>query len=185
MENDVANAHKKVFTRQVDIFYQTSLGNIAIPSSKLRTYSLVKNHLGTEEYLTCVKNTKHRVELSKFRLSNHELMIEVGRHKKNPSNERFCPLCPNPVVEDEIHFLVNCQSFSGLRKDILSNKIMTTTPHYINIEKFIAIMSEPDLILAKFIFKAMELRKTLIIQKDSRQEEENLNQTTHLSVSSA
>ena len=168
IENDIINAHKKVFTRQVDIFNQTSLSNIANPGSKLRTYSLMKNNLGIENYLTRTMNTKHRSALSKFRLSNHELMIEVGRHKGVPKEERFCPLCPNPAVEDEIHFLINCQSFNTLRKDIFGNNVMEIlgTPFYTNNEKFTLIMEHPSIALAKFIFKAMEFRKNLISQKD-------------------
>ena len=118
IENNEVNAHKKVFARQADIRNQTSLSNISKPDSKLRTYSLIKKDLGTENYLIDVINTKHRVALSKFRPSNHELMIEVGRHKRVPKEERLCPLCPNPVVEDEIHFLLNCQSLNDIRKTL-------------------------------------------------------------------
>ena len=45
---------------------------------------------------------------TKFRLSNHNLMIEKGRHRNVDESLRFCPFCPN-TVEDEIHFLLQCK----------------------------------------------------------------------------
>ena len=163
LHNNTINAHKKVFTRQVDIFNQIALSNIANPDSKLRTYSLVKN-TGTENYLTTIVNTKYRVALSKFRLSNHELMIEVGRHKGIPRTERFCPFCPNHTIEDEIHFLIICPTFNTLRNDTLSDfeKEIMNYPFLSNKEKFVSLMADPTLSLAKFIYKAMEFRKDLI-----------------------
>ena len=179
IENNEVNAHKKVFARQADIRNQTSLSNISKPDSKLKTYSLIKKDLGTENYLIDVINTKHRVALSKFRPSNHELMIEVGRHKRVPKEERLCPLCPNPVVEDEIHFLVNCQSLNDIRKNTLCDNSMAvlTLPFYTDTDKFTAIMNGPSISLAKFIFKAMEFRRNILSQKGS-QEDMNLNQNS-------
>ena len=40
-----------------------------------------------EKYLILVKNTKRRIALSRLRLSNHNLMIEKGRHLR-PQVER-------------------------------------------------------------------------------------------------
>ena len=48
--------------------------------------------------------------MSKFRLSNHRLMIEKGRH-----NNRKCPFCLTHI-EDETHFLINCPIYSSIRK---------------------------------------------------------------------
>ena len=87
-----------MFTRQVDIFNQLALSNIANPDSKLRTYSLVKNIPGIENYLLNVANEKHRQAISKFWLSNHRLEIEVGRDKGTARAERFCPFCQNHAI---------------------------------------------------------------------------------------
>ena len=138
--NNPINAHKKLSKRQVDIFNQTALNHITTPDSKLRTYSLIKNKPGAEIYLTHIKNIRYRVALSKFRLSNHELMIEIGRHKKIIKTERFCPLCPNSVIEDETHFLINCQSLNTLRKETFSELEMSKVncPHLSSTVKFIS-----------------------------------------------
>ena len=82
--NDYANipafVYKKVFQRMSDMFHQNSFENINSNSSKLRTYAIFKESIGCEKYLSDVKNVAVRNQVTKFRLSNHRLMIEVGRH---------------------------------------------------------------------------------------------------------
>ena len=56
--------------------------------TKAETYKLFKNKTGLENYLIDTTNRKHRVIYSKFRLSDHNLMIEEGRRKR--------PTIPNP-----------------------------------------------------------------------------------------
>ena len=64
-----------------------------------------------ETYLTIVNNTKNRTTLTKFRLSNHTLMIEKGRHQNIDKNLRFRPFCPTRI-EDEMHFLLECECYA-------------------------------------------------------------------------
>ena len=130
-------------------------------SSKLRTYGLIKYKIGREDYLLEIRNVKHRSSLSKFRLSNHKLMIEIGRHKKLLKHERICQVCKKDV-EDEIHFLINCELYNTLRKTLFEY-CMTIKPHFVyytDQEKFIFVMTCPNLTLevAKFIHNAMNLR---------------------------
>merc|ERR1712240_795106 len=97
---------KKVFGRLSDNFHQTSFEWISEDSSKLRTYATFKTETGYEKYLVNVRNFSIRSHVTKFRLSNHRLAIETGRHTtpKTPKEERFCQFCPGKV-EDEYHFL--------------------------------------------------------------------------------
>ena len=71
-----------------------------------RTYGLLKTDIGIEKYIKETSNPIRRKILTKFRLSNHCLNIEKGRHNKTPKEFRYCPFCPTHV-ETEIHFLVN------------------------------------------------------------------------------
>ena len=102
--------HKKVFERLSDNFYQTAFGWINEDSSKLRTYATFKTEIGMEKYLVDVRNFSIRSHVTKFRLSNHRLAIETGRHTtpKTPKEQRFCQFCPGKV-EDEYHFLFDCK----------------------------------------------------------------------------
>ena len=68
----------------------------------MRTYGILKSEVREESYLEIARNAKDRISMTKFRLSNHLLMIEKGRHQNLEWHDRICPLCP--LVEDEIDF---------------------------------------------------------------------------------
>ena len=78
-------------------------------SNKMRTYRLFKtmDNYKCEDYLHQVTKTRHRIALTKLRLSNHKLAIETGRYSrlfKKPA-ERICAICKKEM-EDEYHFLL-------------------------------------------------------------------------------
>ena len=59
-----------------------------------------------------------RTALTKFRLSNHELMIEKGRHQGLDENQRTCPTCKNGI-EFEQHFLMSCTTYRTHREKLM------------------------------------------------------------------
>ena len=67
---------KIIFQRNVDIFHQKAFGDITSNSSKMRTYGILQSEVGEEPYLRIVRNVKDRISMTKFRLSNHTLVIE-------------------------------------------------------------------------------------------------------------
>ena len=87
------DANGKLYNRVKDIFHRQSFTSIEDMSSKLRTYGLIKTRLGLEDYLITIRNYTLRSCLSRLRLSNHKLMIEVGRHQKFQSHQRICQVC--------------------------------------------------------------------------------------------
>ena len=97
--------YKKLHTAMLNRFQDETL--TTIKSNKLRSYALFKTELGKEIYLKEIRNVKIRTQLTKFRLSDHHLMIDKGRHKGLDKTNRFCPFCLDKV-EDEIHFLLKC-----------------------------------------------------------------------------
>ena len=132
------NNHIKIYQRLQDIFHQNAFAEINEPNSKLRTYKHLKTKNGIEEYLSIIPCQKERVSLSKFRLSNHSLMIEKGRHNNVPIDLRLCPLCENRV-EDEVHFLVTCEAFKNQREELFSRIGVSNSNHFKylnNLEKF-------------------------------------------------
>ena len=73
-----------------------------------------------EDYLHQVTNTRHRIALTKLRLSNHKLAIETGRYSrpfKKPA-ERTCPIC-KIEMEDKYHFLNICPAYQEKRSSLL------------------------------------------------------------------
>lgn len=124
------NTPSKAFQRMKDIFHQGVLYDIRRDESKLRTYSLFKTSLGYEQYLSEIRYIEECTALTKLRLSNHQLMIEKGRHLGIESKFRFCSFCPNHV-EDEKHFLMECKPFSNLRNELFhkARKVISLHPY--------------------------------------------------------
>ena len=157
------DTHFKVFRRKHDIFHQNAFADINRADSKLRTYGLVKESVGLEYYL-CANtkvNIKKRIAFTKLRLSNHNLMIEKGRHMKLDKNRRFCPFCPTEI-EDEIHFMITCKGHKIYRDELFKEitKKIPTFPNMDNKQKFKILLSTKEIIheTARFIYSASNTR---------------------------
>ena len=162
---DDRNCHIKIFQRQWDIFHQEALAEINQPDSKLRTYKTIKLKLGMEQYLHLIPCPKVKITMSKFRLSNHKLMIEKGRHNNVNRAQRFCPFCPKEI-EDEIHFVMNCKGFTEQRR-IFFTEVAAKHNFFLNMndaEKFHFLLTEQDIITptAYYIQQNFELRESLL-----------------------
>ena len=99
-----------------------------------------------ENYLTTIKSRKQRVSFSKFRLSDHCLMIEKARHQRvvPERQHRICPFCPTEV-EDELHFLTKCPKYNT--RDDLFSDIENKVPNFRAMndkQKFIYMMTMED-----------------------------------------
>ena len=155
-----------VFKKCIDIFHRRAITEITSENSKLRTYGIFKNEVREEPYLRIVKNVKDRISMSKFRLSNHKLMIEKGRHRNLDKTMRICPFCS--AVEDEIHFLLKCKPFRFLRADLLSN--VESALNIRNLRQtddralFKLLMENENIskMIAKYLTKSLDLREFLI-----------------------
>ena len=159
------NTNHVAFQRMCDIFHQDSFSQIRDVKSKLRTYSIFKDKIGYEEYLSSIHNIQDRVAFTKLRLSNHRLRIEVGRHNGIPKHMRTCPFCPTHI-EDEIHFLLECKTFQSHRNDLINNiavDIRNFSILHLN-EKFNILMSNQKLTrhTAKHIARTFEVRDYLL-----------------------
>ena len=99
--------------------------------------------------------------LSKFRLSDHELNIETGRHHNVKRDERYCPFCNDNSIEDEYHILFQCSKYFEERNTLFF-KIRHTlhTGKLYNNEKQKVIFSSNDpaviLYVATYIKKCAE-----------------------------
>ena len=118
-----------------------------------------------EEYLTEIRNSLIRKQLSKFRLSNHRLAIEVGRHQGvHDPRLRYCTFC-DKIAECETHFLINCPIYGHLRAPLFEHiiRVYPTFQYLSDKDKFITVMTNSSsLHLASFIHKSFELRDFLM-----------------------
>ena len=160
------NVGEAYFARKLDIFYQTAFSQLNDQNSKLRTYGKIKKESGFENYLNRIP-IKDRTAFTKLRLSNHQLNIEKMRHQfpRPPEAERLCPFCPG-LVESEIHFLLNCTTFSAHRTPLLSlaEDIRPGYDALDDLEKFKLLMTDDTIIktTAKYIRTAFEVREFLM-----------------------
>ena len=125
-----------------DIFREEPFTDMHRSDSKLRTYGEIKTVIGIEKYLLIPLRIDERSAITKLRLSNHDLMIEKGRHLKIDKSLRFCPFCPN-LIETEHHFLLHCKAFKILRAELFT-KVGNIIPHFYRLpeaEKFIILLS--------------------------------------------
>ena len=84
-----------IYTKLYDVmtrkFGVDALAAIKDSGHKLRTYSMMKTGVGFEDYLNIIRNVSVRTQFTKFRLSDHDLEIERGRHRGLVAAQRFCP----------------------------------------------------------------------------------------------
>ena len=85
-------------------------------------------------------------------------MIEKGRHKKIDVEERFCYMCSEKKLEDELHFLLECHAYDRIRIG-LTNFYKSSSPQ---TDNFIRILSceDKDTIndLVRFLKLAYKIR---------------------------
>ena len=163
--NRAPNVQLFLKLKEKDIVQQATLTNIQ-NTSKLRSYTLVKQNASFEEYLVSVQNLSDRIALTRFRLSNHILMIEKGRHQNIKPSERTCPFCLDHI-EDEFHFLIKCPTYSALRQNLIDKiKLTIIGFYYPNDEKFLFwfLLNNPIIshVVARYIRTAMDLRAFLL-----------------------
>ncbi len=73
------------------------------------TYLIFKGVYEIEPYLT--KLTKHnRILLTRFRMYNNRLPVNVSRYTGVNREERVCTLCNENAIADESHVLLKCSN---------------------------------------------------------------------------
>ena len=118
---------------------------------KLRYYNLFKPDLSQEEYLSLNIPKYQRSLFAQFRGGVLPLLVEIGRFRKIPLEERLCKLCDMGQVEDEFHFFCICTNYSDLREAL-----------YIKAARVFPAFSELDE-LEKCVYLLNNLQRHVII----------------------
>ena len=161
------NKHNNTYIKylQRDLFHQNTFFTIKQENRKLRTYSIFKKEITCEEYLSKIQNIEVRVAFTKFRLSNHPLMIEKGRYQHIDKNLRFCPFCLTKI-EDEIHFMMNCNLYDSFRKELFTevNIKIPFFQYMSTIKQFKTLLSNNKIIkyTSLYVYKSLERIKSNI-----------------------
>ena len=123
---------------------------------------MYKSEIEIENYIKTRTNYNHQKAMSKLRLSDHKLQIDVGRHSKTPTEARICQFC-QLGIENEIHLLLNCPLYHELREKLF-NKLTLTIPHFnvLNNQDKLTIMFQPRgdvaMLVTAFVHNAFYLR---------------------------
>ena len=171
MKRIIRNKVEKHFVQN----WHTKVKNVELNTS-LRTYTLIKNNFGTENYLSLIKKSKYLIAFTRFRAGSHTLEIERGRYTnpKTPIEERLCLNCLQ--IEDEVHFLTACTSYLNDRATLFE-RINEKHAHFENlnnIDKFIFLMTNKDAQIlswtAKFIHDCMYQRSVKFLSSVEKNE---------------
>ena len=111
-----------------DLFVQYATEKIN-SETKLHFFKNCKNSIKLSNYLLKLRGCKRRSLFCKLRLGTSDLEIEKGRKYGIAPLERYCKICPLNVVEDELHFVLNCPSLSQCRTNF-SDKITKLNPSF-------------------------------------------------------
>ena len=126
-----------------------------------------------EFYLRQVTNSRHRITLTKQRLSNHKLATETGRYVRRykKPEERICPICKKDV-EDEIHFLTLCPAQQEKRSTLfeyLKKEYRISVNRMAPDDVFLSLINPPSKkkqvqkLIAKYVFDRDEKRSSLVL----------------------
>ncbi len=95
-----------------------------------------------------MKDYGQRKLLTKYRLSEHSLSVETGRHKQSwrARELRLCSHCTEGLIEDEMHFLTECSKYKHIR-DTYFTQIAQIVPKFqqaSHIDKLCYILGEKE-----------------------------------------
>ena len=140
-------------------------------SQKLRYYNLYKYEKGNEDYLKLHISRYKRSILAQFRCGILPLQIEIGRYRNVPLCDRLCEVCNEGSVEDEIHFLCECSSYSDFRISLF-NQASISDASFLekeSFEQFVFLMSNCQKAVSDFLTNAILKRTKMLnvsIQSD-------------------
>ncbi len=136
---------KKTLYRKHAMAWSTKVASLP----KLRTYKLIKQKFGTEEYVRFNMCRTNRSVIARLRNGTYPLNIELGRYRNIPLESRICPSCDTNDVESEIHFLCDCTAYDQQRLNLfemIENILNADVKLLSNVEK-IKIMLSNKLVL--------------------------------------
>ena len=85
---------------------------------KLRTYVLFKSEYHIESHIKQIISKKYRAVLAQFRSGILPLKVETGRFSNIPLAKRLYEFCSSNAIEDETHFLLYCDHYNELRRNL-------------------------------------------------------------------
>ena len=131
---------------------------------KLRFYKEFKSYFTTERYLNINLSSSERSILAQIRLGILPLHVETGRFNGTEIQDRLCKICHCNEVEDEYHFLFNCNKYDNER-DAWMQTAIDHCPHLYYLElsdQLKVLFCDIPRPTAKFVKRCMAKRRNIL-----------------------
>ena len=144
----------KQFSIYVNNAYFADIWSETIRSKpKHDLYRQHKLYIKEENYCKVMLKRSQRSLIARLRLGIFPINLELGRYNNIPREERWCPVCPNKVVENEFHVLFFCPLYASERFTLMehANNINVNFKNYLHVEQF-EFLTTNNIILRKTKF---------------------------------
>ncbi|XP_070193997.1 uncharacterized protein, partial [Littorina saxatilis] len=150
------NAFLTEFKNRLVTLYKQEWIETVHSKERFLFYSTFKSALSMSSYLNDLKHVKARNCLIRLRLGVSPLKVHRLRHTRSSTAEDYlCPFCANET-EDEIHFVLKCPKYAGIREYYIPAKYYNRPSSF----KLALLLATPNrsilLRLATFIMNAFK-----------------------------
>lgn len=131
---------------------------------KLRFYTMFKEILKTEMYVKLNLSAHERSLLAQIRFGILPIKVETGRFNNIQLDDRKCEMCNANVIEDECHFLFECERYSDIRND-WGEEVINKCPDFLYFEvvdQLKYLFENMARSTAKFVRKCFMLRQSIV-----------------------
>jgi hypothetical protein len=137
--------------RLIDMYRQEWDGVIR-DKERYRLFSLFKNSIDYERYISFIDVYCFRVAFTQARLNALPINANLHRFSEKPE-DKFCPFCKN-VIEDETHIVFRCPLYCDLRKKYINT--LDKRPIFVLLK---GVNYDVTNCVAKFVFHALDRRR--------------------------
>ena len=117
----------------------------------------------SKSYIHLLNTKQHITTLARFRLRSHNLNAESMRMHGCTSisrSDRVCRCFGMKIIEDEMHFMLECPLYQGPRQNMLQKRHMNNTPSsHIMQELMNGSSFEEWIAIAEYISTCESIRK--------------------------
>jgi hypothetical protein len=138
--------------------------NVVQNKPKLRFYAMFKDCFDVEQYVMINLSSSERSVLAQIRFGILPLHVETGRFVNTKLEDRKCYVCHLDKVEDECHFLFQCEAYE-IPRNVWLNSILNKCPdfHYLQLcDQLKCIFTVCPRATAKFIKACLTIRKNIL-----------------------
>ena len=127
-------------------------------SPKCTLYQYLHDGHIMQFYLSRPLNSLYRSYITRHRINAHALCIETGRYYSIARNERLCSMCNKNAIEDEYHFILECDKYNDIRCKYIKSYYYER-PSTFKLVQLLSVRNVKELNnLGKYLFLAEKAR---------------------------